>query len=211
MSWSVLLNDLMTLIESSDDSEFDLPAKTISQQDWNAQLVIHADSDRVQANKDYWLAMAGENWTFPTQNEVAGTVGGALIIRQSINKSLTETLLHDANNAFTTEPQHLLLSALTIATDQWAGTGKRLINLESHGRDLLPETPEPGRTVGWFTTTSPFILQSQNLANQGKAIGDLIKDVKERLRRVPGGGRDFGLLRWLSTVSYTHLRAHETV
>lgn len=200
ISWSVLLNDLMMLIDSAEDSnKIILPAKTISQQDWNAQLAIHADSEKVQANKDYWLAMAGENWTFPALNKPAGKVAGAQIISKSLDKSVTKQLLNDANNAFTTEPQHLLVSALTIATDQWAGAGKRLINLENHGRDPLPDTQEPGRTVGWFTSTSPFILENPNQNSENHAVGELIKEVKERLRRVPGAGRDYGLLRWLST------------
>lgn len=200
VSWSVLLNDLMMLLDTTEDSEnASLPAKTISQQDWNAQLAIHADSDKVQTNKDYWLAMADESWTFPALIKPAGKVADARIVSQSLDKPLTKQLLNDANNAFTTEPQHLLVSALTIATDQWAGTGKRLINLETHGRAPLPDTQEPGRTVGWFTSTSPFMLYNSNQSSENHAVGDLIKEVKERLRRVPGAGRDYGLLRWLST------------
>ena len=124
-----------------------------------------------------------------------GKVGEAQIVSQQLDNAITEQLLFDANQAFNTEPQHLLLSALTLAYGQvFEEANACLLNLESFGREAIPDTPEPGRTVGWFTSTSPFVLDTQQNLD-----GDLVKDVKERLRRVPGKGRDFGLLRWLST------------
>lgn len=208
LSWNVLLNDLMTLLSGSNSSadphsnqEQALPAKTLSQQSWNATLSELANSAGVLANKDHWLAIAAHDWAFPPPSErpgnahlSAGKVREAQIFSQTINANITEQLLFSANHAFTTEPQHLLLSALALAYGQvFEPATQCLLNLESFGRDAIAGTPEPGRTVGWFTSTSPFVLHT----NQPLS-GDLIKDVKERLRRVPGNGRDFGLLRWLS-------------
>ncbi len=197
ISWSVLLNDLMTLL---DDSSATLPAKTVSQQDWNNALLQHADSPQVLSQKDYWLAMArhvdGVSVVDGTEHEHPGRVSDAAITQQSAKVDLTEQLLNDANSAFNTEPWHLLLAALTLASHKQTTLTSPIVNLETHGRDPIPEsdTTEPGRTVGWFTATCPFPLN-----NEQTEIGDLIKDVKERVRRMPGNGRDFGLLRWLSS------------
>lgn len=235
ISWSVLLQDLTLLLDTLADEDAHateqdhsndahalenstrngadplLPAKTLSQQDWNDQLAYYADSENVLQHKGYWLDLAAQDNAFPNPElasitQQPGTVSDAHIVRHQVSQALSEQLLHDANNAFTTEPQHLLLSALSLATDAWAGVATRLVNLESHGREPLPFAPqdehsnalplqqEPGRTVGWFTVASPFLLNSGE-----KSTAEVIKDVKERHRRVPGGGRDFGLLRWLST------------
>lgn len=196
ISWSVLLNDLMTLL---DDSSATLPAKTVSQQDWNNALLQHADSSQVLSQKDYWLAMARSvagSEVKGTEHEHAGRVSDAAITQQSAKVDLTEQLLNDANSAFNTEPWHLLLAALTLASHKQTTLTSPIVNLETHGRDPIPESDitEPGRTVGWFTATCPFPLN-----NEQAEIGDLIKDVKERVRRMPGNGRDFGLLRWLSS------------
>lgn len=205
LSWNVLLNDLMTLLSGSNskaDPEQALPAKTLSQQSWNATLSELANSASVLANKDHWLAIAAHDWAFPPPSECLGTehlsagkVSEAQIFSQTIDANITEQLLFSANHAFTTEPQHLLLSALALAYGQvFESATQCLLNLESFGRDAIAGTPEPGRTVGWFTSTSPFVLHTKQPLS-----GDLVKNVKERLRRVPGNGRDFGLLRWLST------------
>ena len=201
ISWGVLLQDLTMLLNNPAHT---LPAKTLSQQDWNQALFDYANAPELLASKENWLALGDIQGGFDhvsTMQNTPGHVGDANITRYVINASLTQQILHDANEAFTTEPQHLLLSALTLASDEWAGAGKHLVNLESHGREAL-DAPrahalnhlEPGRTVGWFTSASPFLLDSASLTTDA-----VIKDVKERLRRIPAGGRDYGVLRWLST------------
>src|SRR5260370_25154343 len=59
------------------------------------------------------------------------------------------------------------------------------------------------RTVGWFTSVFPVRLEAGGLDLEealrgGAALGEAVKGIKEQLRRVPGGGLGYGLLRYLN-------------
>ena len=78
-----------------------------------------------------------------------------------------------------------------------------LIDLESHGREELFEGLDLTRTVGWFTSLFPVWLDAGGLDLEealrgGAALGEALKRIKEQLRRVPGGGLGYGLLRYLN-------------
>ncbi|MFP5285589.1 MAG: condensation domain-containing protein, partial [Thermoanaerobaculia bacterium] len=49
------------------------------------------------------------------------------------------------------------------------------------------------RTVGWFTTAGPVVLDLEG----AHGPGDAIRRVKERLRAIPRKGIGYGLLRWM--------------
>ena len=87
-----------------------------------------------------------------------------------------------------------MLAALVKAFAEWTGESQLLVNLEGHGReDIFPDL-NLSRTVGWFTTVFPVLLQlkSANSAN------DLIATIKEQLHQIPNHGIGYGILRYLS-------------
>jgi non-ribosomal peptide synthase protein (TIGR01720 family) len=61
--------------------------------------------------------------------------------------------------------------------------------LEGHGREILDETLDTSRTVGWFTTAYPVRLESSS------QLDESIKRIKEKLRNIPNKGIGFGALR----------------
>ena len=69
-----------------------------------------------------------------------------------------------------------------------------LIDLEGHGReDILPGV-DLSRTVGWFTTIFPALLE----LGEASGPGEDLKSIKERLRGIPQRGIGYGLLRYMS-------------
>ncbi|WP_207625738.1 condensation domain-containing protein, partial [Niastella populi] len=62
------------------------------------------------------------------------------------------------------------------------------------GREEIIEGVDISRTVGWFTTFYPFVLDVSSSLNQ---IESLV-GVKEDLRRVPNKGIGYGMLTNLS-------------
>ncbi len=57
-------------------------------------------------------------------------------------------------------------------------------------------------TVGWFTSLYPLILSNEGeLSDDSRAVGELIKQVKEQYRGVPDKGIGYGLLRYLDPES----------
>ena len=68
-----------------------------------------------------------------------------------------------------------------------------VIDLEGHGREELWEDVDLSRTVGWFTTTFPVLLEAPSSLDPGASL----RSIKERLRAVPKKGIGFGLLRYV--------------
>lgn len=73
------------------------------------------------------------------------------------------------------------------------GTETVLIDLEGHGREELFADVDLSRTVGWFTSMFPVQLQLSS-----EEIGELLKSVKEQLRKIPERGIGYGILRYLN-------------
>ncbi|MCP4153926.1 MAG: non-ribosomal peptide synthetase, partial [bacterium] len=77
-----------------------------------------------------------------------------------------------------------------------------LINLEGHGREPIIEDVDINRTVGWFTTQYPVLLDLEHAAGyreDGEVyLSYAIKSVKEALRRIPDKGINYGILKYLT-------------
>ncbi|WP_025028876.1 non-ribosomal peptide synthetase, partial [Caldalkalibacillus mannanilyticus] len=110
------------------------------------------------------------------------------------NREETEQLLKQVPRAYNTEVNDILLTALGMALHSWSGLSQVKINLEGHGREeILPEL-DITRTVGWFTSQYPVLLEIE----EGKHLGYQIKSVKEALRQIPNKGIGYGIWRYLS-------------
>ncbi len=103
-------------------------------------------------------------------------------------------MLRETNQAYHTEINDLLISALLIATRRVTGENKIRISLEGHGRERIIKNVDISRTVGWFTTKYPVYI---NLGDE-KDLSMTIKTVKESLRRIPNKGIGYGVLKQLS-------------
>jgi hypothetical protein len=54
---------------------------------------------------------------------------------------------------------------------QWTGVPSLLLDLEGRGREVIFEGVDLSRTVGWFTTISPVVLELGNLTVRRDAEG----------------------------------------
>jgi non-ribosomal peptide synthase protein (TIGR01720 family) len=87
-----------------------------------------------------------------------------------------------------------LLAALALALSRWSGAAVLLVDAEGHGREEIFPDVDLSRTVGWFTTIYPLVLDLR----QATGAGGALQAVKEQVRRIPNGGLGFGVLRHLS-------------
>jgi len=102
--------------------------------------------------------------------------------------------LQDVPEVYRTKINDVLLTALAHAFAKWTGQQRLLINLEGHGREDLFEDVDLSRTVGWFTSIFPVLLDIGGATDLGRAL----KKVKEQLRAIPKNGVEYGILRYLS-------------
>jgi len=111
-----------------------------------------------------------------------------------LNEEDTGQLLKEAHRAYNTEINDLLLAALGLAAYDWAGREQVVINLEGHGRESIIADMDISRTVGWYTSQFPVLLDM----GKGHNLSHQIKEVKETLRRIPNKGIGYGILRYLT-------------
>ncbi len=87
--------------------------------------------------------------------------------------------------------EDVLLTALALAVgERRREPGPVLVELEGHGRDPIDASVDVSRTVGWFTSVFPALLDpgAIDLADAragGPAIGQALKRVKQQLRDLP--------------------------
>jgi non-ribosomal peptide synthase protein (TIGR01720 family) len=109
-----------------------------------------------------------------------------------LNAEESQALLQEVPRNYRVRIQEVLTTALVRSMSRWNGGKGLLMDLEGHGREELPRKLDVSRTVGWFTTLYPVYVQLEM-----KGLGEDLKAVKEQLRRVPGHGLGYGVLRYL--------------
>jgi len=197
VSWRILLEDLQTGYQQlSRGAEISLPAKTTSFKHWAERLEEYAQSGALDQELAYWLPQSRKSVRrLPVDTPGgANTVGSSRTVTVSLSPEETEALLHQVPTSYRTQINDVLLAAVAQAFARWTGARSLLIDLEGHGREEIIEGVDLWRTVGWFTTHFPVLLDLGNAANSG----DAIKAIKEQLRAVPNRGIGYGLLRYQS-------------
>ncbi|MCP4655899.1 MAG: amino acid adenylation domain-containing protein, partial [bacterium] len=197
VSWRVLLEDLERTVRQLERGEpITLPPKTESFKGWAERLHEYAGSEAAHQEPAWWLAEPGTR-TSPLPADFRGgvnTVASARTVSVAFEADETRSLLREVPAAYHTQVNDLLLTALLQAFARWTGTPTLLVDLEGHGREELFAGVDVSRTVGWFTTIYPVLLERRKASGPGE---DLMA-VKEQLRAVPNGGIGYGLLRYLS-------------
>jgi non-ribosomal peptide synthase protein (TIGR01720 family) len=121
-------------------------------------------------------------------------VGSARTVQIEFDAGQTQQLLKEAQSAYNTRINDMLLTALARAIDRWTGRTDCLIDLEGHGREELFDDLDVSRTLGWFTSIYPLKLAL--IGNGARNPGSDLKAVKEQLRQIPSNGIGYGLLRY---------------
>ena len=196
VSWRILLEDLQIAQQQlSQGSAIQLPPKTTSFQYWAMQLTEYARSEVSQQELDYWLNQSRQPGR-PIPVDFSGTdnrVAQADTISVTLSEAETLALLQEVPAAYRTQINDVLLTALVQAFAQLTGEHTLLVDLEGHGREELFQEVDLSRTVGWFTTIFPVILD----LSESNTPADMLKAIKEQLRGVPNRGIGYGILHYL--------------
>ncbi|MCC5615449.1 amino acid adenylation domain-containing protein [Nostoc sp. CHAB 5836] len=205
ISWRILLEDLSEAYKQLEVGKgIQLRAKTTSFKDWAIRLQDYARSQELHSQLDYWL----DSMRFPIAPlpldyaAVAqdNTVASSQIVSVYLSVEQTRALLQDVPVAYNTQINDVLLTALVQTFTRWTRSDSLLIDLEGHGREDLFEDVDLSRTVGWFTSIFPVLLKLENRNDPG----EVLKSVKEQLRRIPNRGIGYGIWRYLSIDESDH-------
>ena len=199
VSWRILLNDLESVYEQLSTGEaVEFPPKTTSFKQWAEALSKHARSSRLRQELAHWLIepraeIAGLKPDY-SDGVALNTESSARSVVTSLAREDTRALLQDVPGVYHTRINDVLLTALVQAFSKVTGERSMLVDLEGHGREPISPEIDLSRTVGWFTTHFPVLLDLSWSSN----VGDALKIVKEQLRRVPDHGIGWGVLRYMT-------------
>ncbi|MCP5047694.1 MAG: amino acid adenylation domain-containing protein, partial [bacterium] len=200
VSWRILFEDIRHLMPQYENNEpLELPLKTDSFKTWAEKLRKYAAGEELLKEKHYWEQLL----TQPTPQIEHDFKGGSNRTKEAVSlpfrlsESQTETLLKSVNHAYGTEINDILLTALGLAVKETWGHNRFFIALEGHGRENLFEDIDISRTVGWFTSEYPVLIEVPDEYEDDP--GRPVKEVKETLRRVPNKGIGYGILEYLTT------------
>lgn len=200
VSWRVLLEDFQTLVQGfKQGGQPELPLKTDSFRDWARALSQYAAGRSMAEEIPFWRAIEETDVPPLTMDYSQGS--DANLYNKTVSLRLggddTELLLGSVHEAYGTDVNDILLAALALAVKQAFGNQRLLVALEGHGREQIVESIDISRTVGWFTTTYPVLLD----AVDSDDLSHLVVDTKERLHKIPNKGIGYGLLKHLAPES----------
>jgi len=204
ISWRILLEDFTEAYRSAlKNNEIKFPGKTDSFKYWAEKLKEYAESKELLSQLEYWKRFENSTISSPPVDKAISDeqrkIKNQKVIQIQLEKNKTEKLIKNVPQAYGTGINDILLAALGITIKEWCGLDEISITLEGHGREEIDKNINISRTVGWFTSLFPVLLDLSDLnPNQDIFLPALIKQVKETIRQIPNKGIGYGILKYLT-------------
>ncbi|MEM9271685.1 MAG: SDR family NAD(P)-dependent oxidoreductase [Cyanobacteria bacterium P01_F01_bin.143] len=193
VSWQIFLKDLQTAYDQiSNEQIIKLPNYTGSYMQWVESLPEHAGSSEIATEQDYWVEQIQQTFThLPVDySTIDHQKAQAASVSVYLDKQKTKALLEEIHNAYNTEIDELLLTALVQTFATWTDDSKLRLDLRGSGREKnMTSAP-----MGLFTTNFPVVLELQEPSDQENSV----ITIKEYLRKIPRHGSSYGFLRYFS-------------
>ncbi len=201
VSWRILLEDFQGAYRlAAEGGEIRFPSKSHSFRDWARALKTYASGKEILKELPYWrnveqapVSSLPADTPLESKDRCFGDMDSVSV---TLDAEWGGLLLKQVHRAYRTQVNDILLAALGLAVKEWAGMERVLVNLEGHGREELLPGVQIDRTVGWFTTQYPVLLEVGE--GSGEDTAGAVMGVKETLRRVPHKGIGYGILRYLA-------------
>ncbi|HEX3045918.1 MAG TPA: amino acid adenylation domain-containing protein [Bacillota bacterium] len=196
VSWRILLEDFGTLyVRRLKNEAVSFPHKTDSYQRWSQKLLDYAQSSEPLKEIAYWAELLNTQIKLlPKDRKIDEDRNrDSASVRINLTAPETESLLKRVNQAYNTGINELVLTALGLSVREWTGENRILISLEGHGRENIIPDLHLSRTIGWFTSIYPVILDLSHAAD----LSYQLRAVKEYLRHIPNRGVGYSILRYL--------------
>ncbi len=204
ISWRVLLEDLaLGYRQAAGGEDIKLPPKTSSFKAYAKKLSDYAESQQLMKQLKYWREAEEYQTEALPFDHIDGTrahEGQRSTISFTLNEKETAALLKDANSAYNTDTQDMLLASVILALRHWTNQSAFKLSLEGHGREDVLEGIDVSRTVGWFTAIYPLLVKlNADLPDSEEYMVHVLKTTKDTLRRVPDKGFGYGVIKYLTS------------
>jgi len=197
-SWQILLDDVDAAYRRLEGGKpIETSRKTTAAKQWAERLAERAQPGGMpQQELDYWLAQAPlDPPRFPMDHDlVPNDWISAKIERAELDLHDSNILLQQVPRFHGVQIDAIFVTAILSAFEGWIGSRSLPILLLGHGREALYDDMDLTRTIGWFNTIFPVLLDM----GPNPDLVESAREVNRQLRRVPHGGTGYGILRYLS-------------
>ncbi|WP_258395820.1 condensation domain-containing protein, partial [Bacillus velezensis] len=198
VSWRILLEDFTSVYtQLKQGNEPALPPKTHSFAEFAERIKEYANTKAFLKEADYWRELEEkEVCTQLPKDRQSGDqrMRHTRTVSFSLTPEQTEQLTTNVHEAYHTEMNDILLTALGLALKEWTGEDTIGVHLEGHGREDILDGLNITRTVGWFTSMYPMILEMKHADD----LSYQLKQMKEDIRHIPNKGVGYGILRYVT-------------
>ncbi|EPR12948.1 non-ribosomal peptide synthetase [Ruminiclostridium papyrosolvens] len=202
LSMMVILEDFATAYRQLvNNEEIRLPEKTSSFKEWSERINLYANSEDLLQELEFWKEMESKT-VLPLPKDYFSTENtrkdDETISVDILTEEKTGILFKEANKKHETEVKDILATAFGASIKEWTGQNNVLIDYKIHGREDIFEKIDVTRTVGWFATEYPMVLDmsySEDLTAQ-------LISIRDTFRKVPGRGLGYETLRDITLLEH---------
>lgn len=209
ISWNIIFNDIKSAISKSASLGGNKITTKATIIDWSEYLLKL--SEEIKGNElEYWESQLVKNQEFPTDytpESYTYTEDSIFTHVTELNKEQTDNLIKNANSAYNTTIEDLLIAALNSTIGNWSNLEHITVGIEKQGRTIKSLETDFSTTVGWFTSYFPVTFKCNTIDD----IDALIKAAKEKLKAVPNNGIGFGVLKYLTNKSKALDKIHPKI
>ena len=197
VSWGIILDDLNTCARQyQQGTPLALPNKTTSIQAWADGLLFFSQSESVARELSFWEGQPySECSDLPLDfnQKMLNNEGSTSIVQLNLSTEQTAKLkAQSIKQQYSL--QKILLTAVTHALLDWTQQSAILVGQEGLGREERVDDVDLTRTVGWFTSYFPIVLE----LDPKVGIHVAVREISAQLDEIPGKGIGFGVLKYLS-------------
>jgi phthiocerol/phenolphthiocerol synthesis type-I polyketide synthase E len=196
-SRDILLTDIFTAFaQRLAGEDIALQPVTTPWTEWSQRCAALATHPAVVESRDFWLKTTANATLRVASSEASEPPVADDLKRLSTTLSVLETTeIDDVRRRLRLPIDEILLAALGRTIAGTVGDGCVAVDLGGSGRSVLKPDVDLRRTVGWFTTVYPVVLNCAK--DQAASARKLLDDVHDTLNAVPHSGIGYGLLRYL--------------
>ncbi|VVT32020.1 conserved hypothetical protein [Sphingomonas aurantiaca] len=198
VSWRILIEDLLSAYTTArTGAPIALPCAG-RWTEWSAALAEAAQDPALLGEVAYWHRIeTADIAPLPCDfDDDRNAVGDARTVRLTLDEAATARLVAAASADETGMAAHLL-AATALACRACFRLDRLRIRLEGHGRAEIAPALDQSRTVGWFTTLFPALVDIGTAEDRSSAASH----VASMLGAIPRKGIGYGLLRYLAPAS----------
>lgn len=192
-SWNLFLKDFyITYKEYQGKEVIDFIRKDNYTKKYREALINYVNNRERLSEIDYWKQIDKKKIIELPKDKKINAKKSIKFKSANLSKEYTNNLLNKTNIAYNTNTNEILLTAMSMAVNEWAKNNEVLVNINSHNRLTCYEGLEISNEINCFINQYPLIFEIQEKLDKN------IKHIKDVVRKIGYKGIILNSIKYLS-------------